>query len=63
MTFKEFLQLEDGFSIHGSPKVVNQPLEIIKTQIKMCKPPKDGKSSVSRMRSNDKKNIKPARLH
>ncbi len=61
MTFKEFLQLEDGFSIYGNPKVVNPPLKVIKTQIKMCKPPKDGKTSVSRISSIDKKNINPSR--
>jgi hypothetical protein len=41
MTFKEFLELEAS---------INQgPLQLIKTQIKLCQPVKDKGSSISRM--------------
>lgn len=59
MTFKEFLEA-DGFSLYGDPKVVNTPLKDIKTQVKLCMAPKDGKTSVKRAAANDKKGIKPA---
>lgn len=62
MTFREFLKLEgDGFSLYGNPKVVNPVTKDIKTKVKLAKPPKDGKSSISRSKAVEKRNIKPAR--
>lgn len=62
MTFREFLKLEvGGFSIYGNPKVVNPVTKDIKTKVKLCKPPKDGKTTVGRSVSTEKRTIKPAR--
>ena len=62
MTFREFLKLEgEGFSIYGNPKVVNPVTKDIKTKVKLCKPPKDGKTSIGRSVSTEKRTIKPAR--
>ncbi len=59
MRFKEFLNLDELAGQFGSVTAAHGPLQIIKTQAKMCKPVRGKGSSVSRMMSSG--GISPAR--
>lgn len=47
MTFKEFFYLSEGQ--YGSVQANHGPLQLIKTQVKMCQPVKGKGSTISRM--------------